>query len=151
MLLVVLSGQPPEGNGSEVAEGDEACDQRTVERRVRQGAHAVGNLSENNWGQSLSQGDAEEVNGHNVSLLVLRGGILDHRNGWSRVSSGEQNFERVAEYGEIEVSSGQGTKSNQWDRDGAALDAKDSLGPVALLLELVSNDTTTEGSSESTS
>ena len=87
VLLVVLSSQPPEGDGSEIAEEDEAGDQWTIELGVSQGTHAVGNLSEDDWGQSLSKGDAEEVNGHNVSLLVLWGGVLDHGNSWTGVSS----------------------------------------------------------------
>jgi hypothetical protein len=35
----------------------------------------------------LGHGDAEEVEGNNITLLGSRRSVLDHGNGWARVGS----------------------------------------------------------------
>ena len=62
VLLISLTGFPPEGNGTEVGYCYEGCDDGTVKGRVGEGAPLVGDEAEDSGGNGLGHGDAEEVN-----------------------------------------------------------------------------------------
>ena len=87
MFLVVLACLPPEWNGSKVADTDEGGDQWAIQSWVNECTHSVGDVAEDNWRNSLSKGDTEEVDRDDVTLLLLWGGVLNHSDSWTGVGS----------------------------------------------------------------
>lgn len=70
MLLVSFTSFPPEWKGSNITEGDSTGDEWAIESWVSEATNLVGDGSENSRGNSLSESNAEEVNGNNITLLT---------------------------------------------------------------------------------